>query len=185
MIKLTTTKALDTGALLVVLNFTDPLGNPVSAPETKGLPEWLCYDPNIKLTPQFNASMCGVTAPAGVISATIIARVTIYATGKTMEGSMLVEFGQTAGPAEPNPKPSIGRIIHVILPHGTQPETVKRPGIIVRTWPGATPTDVASYVNAQVFTDESNDSLPGMVWKSSLSYDETAQRENSWHWPAK
>lgn len=72
--------------------------------------------------------------------------------------------------------PTIGRIvIAVVMARG---ELVKRPAIITRTW-GANSTAV----QATVFPDASNDELGVTQPKSSLVYDETGTRENTWHWP--
>lgn len=73
-------------------------------------------------------------------------------------------------------KPTIGRTVHVVL-RDKRGELITRPGIIVRVWAGSTG------VNAQVFTDDSNDGLPGVLWKTSLVYDEAGLLESSWHWP--
>lgn len=101
MIKLATTKALDTGALIVVLNFTDPLGNPVPAPELLGQPAWSCDNPAVKLEPVYNATSCAVSPPAGVPSATITARTMIRLTGQIMEGSTSITFGALIAAAIP------------------------------------------------------------------------------------
>jgi len=79
-----------------------------------------------------------------------------------------------------NQLPSLGRIIRVVLK--TDGGVVVRPAIIVRTWGDAAKPQ--TYVNAQVFTDESNDGLPGTLWKTSLTFDPSATLENSWHWPS-
>ena len=78
-----------------------------------------------------------------------------------------------------NKEITIGRIIHVVLPHtGPVVGTYERPGIIVRTWGSE------SAVNVQVFTDGYNDgSGCPTIWKTSLAHDPTGQTPNTWHWP--
>lgn len=73
-------------------------------------------------------------------------------------------------------KISIGRIVHaVIMVSGS---LVERPAIVTRTW-----GDDSTAVQATVFPDAANDMLGDTLAKSSLEYDETGQKENSWHWP--
>jgi hypothetical protein len=80
--------------------------------------------------------------------------------------------------------PAIGRIVHVVLPD-QHSVPVKRPAIIVRTWPDGN-GGVASYVNVQVFTDSDgvgNDGLPPVIWKTSVRYDAAGVIPLTWHWP--
>jgi hypothetical protein len=72
--------------------------------------------------------------------------------------------------------PSIGRIVHFIMPDGQH-----RPAIIVRVWdPKATN---ATLVQLQVFTDSSNDKEPNVIWRTSVHQDETATKPGTWHEP--
>ena len=83
-----------------------------------------------------------------------------------------------------NQKPSVGRIINVVLrAGGNSSELITRPAIIVRTW--GSPEQPASYVNVQVFTDMTNDGYgQPTIWMTSVRFDEENKREaNTWHWP--
>jgi hypothetical protein len=79
-------------------------------------------------------------------------------------------------------KPTIGRIVHYILPEGHTIPGEHRPAMIVRVWTDTT-------VQLQVFTDGSNDDpkhsheAPNVMWKTSVVLDETATTQGSWHWP--
>ena len=80
-------------------------------------------------------------------------------------------------------KPTIGRIVHYVLPNGRN-RGEHRPAIIVKVWsdnPGGA-------VQLQVFTDSdaqglSNDEIPNPSWRTSVMQDESAQKPGSWHWP--
>lgn len=82
-------------------------------------------------------------------------------------------------------KPTIGRIVHVVLRDLTG-GVIIRPGIVVRTWENA---DAPIHINAQVFMDgdgrTANDGLPNCVWKTSLIHDENiaSPTPHTWHWP--
>jgi hypothetical protein len=74
-------------------------------------------------------------------------------------------------------KPTVGRIVHFV-----QGE-LHLPAIIVRVW-----SDTC--VNLQVFTDGSNSDqvrntseAPNLKWVTSVTLDETATQQRSWHWP--
>lgn len=89
-------------------------------------------------------------------------------------------------------KPSKGQVVHVVLGMKEDGRPVIRPGIIVEAWDDET-------INAQVFTDGSNDNsvLPEnekvgrdgkstrqaryIVWRTSIHYSEEP-RANTWHW---
>ena len=73
--------------------------------------------------------------------------------------------------------PSIGRIVHYVLPDGTYPGE-HRPAIIVRTWSPTT-------VQLQVFVDGTNDydDYAGTIWATSVSQDEETKAPRTWHWP--
>lgn len=85
------------------------------------------------------------------------------------------------------PVPTIGRIVHAVIPIHEGREVVTRPAIIVRVWPVEGTDTVETTVQAQVFMDGdggiANDGTPNCVWKSSLQYDETGKLPHSWHWP--
>ena len=77
------------------------------------------------------------------------------------------------------PEPTIGRIVHYTLPEGRSKGDV-RPAIIVHVWG----PEHDSSVQLQVFTDESNDGLPGVVWKTSVALSTTGESEfGRYHWP--
>ena len=80
-------------------------------------------------------------------------------------------------------KPSIGRIVHYVLPSGRNAGE-HRPAIIVKIWgdqPGAA-------VQLQVFTDSdpagsNNDMIPNPSWRTSVMEDPMAEKPGTWHWP--
>lgn len=82
-------------------------------------------------------------------------------------------------------KPSIGRIVHYVLPSGPS-RGEHRPGIIVRVWPES--ETYGGTVQLQVFTDNNaqngfyNDQLPCPLWATSVKYDESGT-EGTWHFP--
>jgi|SRR5579885_1572803 len=87
--------------------------------------------------------------------------------------------------AEPR-VPQIGDIVHYVLSKDSRNDGEHRPAIIVRTW-GNTPK---SAVQLQVFTDSTNDfphehpGSAGIMWRTSVSYDEHAS-PGTWHYPEK
>ena len=87
-----------------------------------------------------------------------------------------------------NLMPGICRIVVAVIKDSSG-RLVERPAIIVRTWSSEEKGVPSSSIQAQVFCDgdggPSNDGLPNLLWKSSLEYDETGRRENSWHWPTR
>lgn len=72
----------------------------------------------------------------------------------------------------------IGRIVHFVLDQPAHDEV--RPGIIVRLFEPMGGNE--GVCNLQVFTDEANDRLPGIIWVTSVKY--SAEPEaRTWHWP--
>lgn len=75
-------------------------------------------------------------------------------------------------------KPTIGRIVHYTLPDGRSAGEV-RPAIVVRVW-----DESHKSIQLQVFTDDSNDGLPSVNWRTSVTESETGEPERGrWHWP--
>ncbi|SRR6266849_3265037 len=81
-------------------------------------------------------------------------------------------------PIDLGQKPSIGQIVHFVLPDGPS-KLDHRPGTIVRIW--------GSSVNMQVLTDGENDGTKyasGLYWATSVPYtDPSENKPYSWHWP--
>ena len=94
-------------------------------------------------------------------------------------------------------KPTIGRIVHFILPNGEH-----RPAFIVRVWPNEYGNEeIKDGVNLQVFIDGTNDyngssttkwlgptpeeCKNGCMWRTSVKYSNPLLPENTetWHWP--
>ena len=77
----------------------------------------------------------------------------------------------------PEQVPSIGRVVHYVLPDGRYPGE-HRPAFIVKVWG---PTSV----NLQVFVDGTNDypDYNGSVWATSVPFDSSGEQPRSWHWP--
>lgn len=75
--------------------------------------------------------------------------------------------------------PSIGRIVHYVLPAGQH-----RPAIIVHVW---SPGHFMGTSQLQVFCDGDggayNDGLPNVVWRTSVVHDEETKAPGTWHWP--
>jgi hypothetical protein len=71
-----------------------------------------------------------------------------------------------------------GRIVHYVLRPGEH-----RAAIIVRVWRDShgNPAPLGT-VNLTVFPDWGNDGEDGIVWKTSVVYDE-AHGPYTWHWP--
>lgn len=73
--------------------------------------------------------------------------------------------------------PSVGRIVHYVLPDGRNRGT-HRPALIVAVWS-------ETIVNLQVFTDgpnDGNDYVTGQVWRTSVRFAEEGDF-GTWHWP--
>jgi hypothetical protein len=85
-------------------------------------------------------------------------------------------------------KPTVGRLVHYVMPNGRSAGDV-RPALIVRVWDGPgdalPPGEAVPLVQLQVFTDGMNDGeewATGLVWKTSVHYSE-ANTPGTWHWP--
>jgi hypothetical protein len=74
------------------------------------------------------------------------------------------------------PKASIGRIVHFVIPDGQH-----RPAIVVRVWPDEYGPGLPGY-NLQVFTDDRNDGLAPVLWRTSVKLVEGSQ-PGTCHWP--
>jgi hypothetical protein len=74
-------------------------------------------------------------------------------------------------------QPSIGRVVHYVLPDGRYPGE-HRPAFIVKVWS-------ETHVNLQVFVDGTNDytDYNGSVWVTSVAFDPSGEQPRSWHWP--
>lgn len=87
-----------------------------------------------------------------------------------------------------NQVPSVGKIVHYVLPHGRS-QGQHRPAIIVRIW-DKNPT-IDSLVQLQVFTDSTNDytkgdtgGSTGLLWATSVHHADTSENKPAtWHWP--
>lgn len=80
--------------------------------------------------------------------------------------------------------PSVGRIVHYVLPSGPSMGE-HRAAIITRIWGSG---EHASSVQLTVFTDSNaegtyNDQIPNPLWATSVTEDPTGVRHGSWHWP--
>jgi hypothetical protein len=70
-----------------------------------------------------------------------------------------------------------GRMVHYVLATGPNKGS-HRPAVIVRIW-----TKEAPYTSQlQVFTDGANDGLDNVHWATSVTYDESGEKQHSWHW---
>lgn len=74
--------------------------------------------------------------------------------------------------------PIVGEIVHYVLEEGRSVGE-DRPAIIVRIWD---PVNNPWYVNLQVITDDSNDGLPAVVWKTSRIHSHKHEL-GTWHFP--
>lgn len=83
------------------------------------------------------------------------------------------------------PQPSVGRIVHYVLPESSRRSGEIRPAIITRVWSKI--EDVASpgMSNLSVFQDQSDDfgdSVFNARMQGSVLYDESG-KPGTWHWP--
>lgn len=85
----------------------------------------------------------------------------------------------------PEQVPSVGRIVHFVMPESSRYPGEHRPAIIVKIWDATPKTD--SMVQLQVFTDGSNDGelfKSGLFWATSVHYaDPSEKKPYTWHWP--
>lgn len=75
-------------------------------------------------------------------------------------------------------QPSIGRVVHYVLPDGPHIGE-HRPAFVVKVWS-------ETNLNLQVFVDGTNDypdDYDGAVWATSVSFDPSGEQPRSWHWP--
>lgn len=111
---------------------------------------------------------------------------TEHSTFKTTAGQEVIADSEVAAHTikAPAQKPSIGRIVHYVLPAGRH-KGEHRPAIIVKIW------SVHEYdgsVQLQVFTDSTNDfthnqdGAHGLLWATSVTYSEEAT-PGTYHWP--
>jgi hypothetical protein len=75
-----------------------------------------------------------------------------------------------------------GRVVHYVIAEGQH-----RAALVVRVWNKETGCS-----NLQVFVDGTNDStfrvpassqISGMMWKTSVSYDDKTKKVGTWHYP--
>lgn len=78
--------------------------------------------------------------------------------------------------------PKVSRIVNYIIASGPAAGQV-RPAVIVRVWDDK-PTE-ESLVNLQVFTDDSNDGLDRITWRTSVHQDKTGKTPGTWHEPVR
>lgn len=64
--------------------------------------------------------------------------------------------------------PSIGRIVQYRF-RDSEHVSGERPAIIVRVWSTVDPAPANASVQLQVFTDQGNDGLDGVVWRTSVA----------------
>jgi hypothetical protein len=74
-----------------------------------------------------------------------------------------------------------GRIVHYVLPDGRH-KGEHRPTIVVKVWE---PISKPYPSQLQVFIDGTNDypaSSQGLMWKTSVPFDEKDKKLGTWHW---
>lgn len=85
-------------------------------------------------------------------------------------------------------QPSIGRIVHYVLPEGPRRGEI-RPAVIVRVFTGVDAPINPGMCNLQVLLDGGNDGLEGglggVVWKGSVLHSAATEAPvaGTWHWP--
>lgn len=85
---------------------------------------------------------------------------------------------------ETEQKPTVGRIVHYVLPDGRSAGHT-RPAIVVRVWGGTDGGHDMPLIQLQVFTDGRNDGdeyASGIAWKTSVHYDADGA-PGTWRWP--
>lgn len=75
-----------------------------------------------------------------------------------------------------NQTPSIGRMVHYVLPMSHNNKGEIRPAVIVRVW---SDTCVSLYV----FLDKTNDFVLNDQETSSVTLDPEGKQPRSWNWP--
>jgi hypothetical protein len=74
-----------------------------------------------------------------------------------------------------------GRIVHFVLDQGSNLGQ-HRPAIVVRVWRVAGgKAQENGLCQLQVFTDDANDMLPAVLWKTSVEFDASG-KPGTWHW---
>jgi hypothetical protein len=93
-----------------------------------------------------------------------------------------------AGAPMPARQVRAGDLVAYVLPSGHSTGQT-RPALVVRVWGTLAPAQTPP-VNLQVFTDGTNDfshsqpgALTGLIWATSVPYDQAEQRPGTWHWP--
>ena len=88
--------------------------------------------------------------------------------------------------AEKQQVPSVGRIVHYIMPDGRH-KGAHRPAIIVQVWNGDAPPTLEHCVNLQVFTDGANDDVQNgapVISRSSVQHRDAHLNEfGTYHFP--
>lgn len=79
-----------------------------------------------------------------------------------------------------------GRVVHYVLNDGVS-RGEHRPAVVVRVWRNADGLPQSNGIcQLQVLTDDANDGLPAVVWRTSVLYDAggrgTPPPEGTWHW---
>ena len=81
--------------------------------------------------------------------------------------------------------PSVGRIVHFVMPDSSRYPGEHRPAVIVKVWDADPKPD--SMVQLQVVTDGSNDGdlyKSGLFWATSVHYADPLENTGyTWHWP--
>jgi hypothetical protein len=93
----------------------------------------------------------------------------------------------TVRQVQSTPVPSVGRIVHYVLPlHSSlRPDKIgdHRPAMVVRVWGEVDPDTT---IQLSVFLDGKND-MEGYTgqnhWATSVRHDEVNKEPGTWHWP--
>ena len=75
--------------------------------------------------------------------------------------------------------PSVGRIVHYVLPEG--PSIGEHKAAIIVHVPGGPGANLSLFVFPDAGNDGPNWKTP--VWVTDVVYDETGGTAHSWHWP--